>query len=103
MTDAAKSDHTLRWAIAIAGIIGAPGVAMAAAGAHGADPRLLGTASTICLANAPALLALGFAGRQVRLAALRAALLTAGATLAARDLALGGSVGDTLRPTAAPA
>src|SRR5690606_16048960 len=102
MTDAAKSEHTLRWVIAIAGIIGAAGVAMAAAGAHGADPRLLGTASTICLANAPALLALGLAGRQVRLAELSAALLTLGTALFAGDLALRAFVGERLFPMAAP-
>jgi|CeladaMinimDraft_18_1061708.scaffolds.fasta_scaffold00001_647 uncharacterized membrane protein YgdD (TMEM256/DUF423 family) len=102
MTDVVTTDHTLRWAIVVAGLIGAAGVAMAAAGAHGGDPHLLGTASTICFAHAPALLALGLAGRQVRLAQLGAALLALGTALFAGDLTMRAFFGERLFPMAAP-
>ena len=39
----------------IAGLMGLFGVVSAAAASHGADPRLLGGASAMCLAHAPAL------------------------------------------------
>ena len=42
----------------IAGLMGLFGVLSAAAASHGADPRLLGGASAMCLAHAPALIAL---------------------------------------------
>lgn len=75
---------------------------MAAAAAHGSDPRFLGAASAICLANAPALLVLGVVGRDLRLGVLSAALLLLGTVLFAGDLALRALVGQRLFPMAAP-
>ncbi|MFZ2100485.1 MAG: DUF423 domain-containing protein, partial [Oricola sp.] len=48
-----------RAALLGAGLLGIGGVAAAAGSAHvGSDPRLLGAVALICLAHAPALLAL---------------------------------------------
>lgn len=102
MSDEPTSERALRWAIAGAGVIGAAGVAMAAAAAHGSDARLLGAASAICLANAPALLVLGVAGRHLRLGVLSAALLVLGTVLFAGDLGLRALAGQRLFPMAAP-
>jgi len=97
-----QKDQPIRWAMAAAGLIGAAGVAAAAAAAHGSDARLLGPASVICLANAPALLVLGVTGSRLRLGRICAALLLLGTVLFAGDLALRSLVGRGLFPMAAP-
>ena len=102
MADQPTLDRPLRWVIFAAGIAGAVGVAMAAAAAHAEEARLLGAASAICLANAPALLALGLAGGRLRLGALSAALLILGTVLFAGDLGLRVVAGQRLFPMAAP-
>lgn len=102
MTDDPPRGRPLRWVIAVAGIIGAVGVAMAAAAAHAAEARLLAAASAICLANAPALLALGLAGRRLRLGVLSTALLALGTVLFVGDLGLRVFAGQRLFPMAAP-
>jgi uncharacterized membrane protein YgdD (TMEM256/DUF423 family) len=63
---------------------------------------LLGAASAICLANAPALLVLGIAGRRLRLGMLGGALLALGTILFAGDLVLRDLTGAGLFPMAAP-
>lgn len=102
MTEISQGDQPVRWAVAAAGLVGAAGIAAAAAAAHGSDARLLGAASAICLANAPALLVLGLAGRHLRLGMLCAALLTLGTVLFAGDLGLRAILGSGLFPMAAP-
>lgn len=102
MTDRNHSDQPIRWIIAFAGLIGAAGVTAAAAAAHWADERLLGAASAICLANAPALLALGFVGARLRLGTLAAVLLILGTALFAGDVSLRAFSGDGLFSMAAP-
>lgn len=98
-----QNDHLIRWAVVLAGLIGAAGIALAAAAAHaGEQVRLLGAASAICLANAPALLVLGLAGRRLRLGALCGALLVLGTVLFAGDVALRAFAGRGLFPMAAP-
>lgn len=92
----------IRWIIAAAGLFGAAGIAAAAAAAHGSDPRLLGALSVACLANAPALLALGLAGRRLPLSTLSAALLTVGTALFAGDLGSRLLLNTGLFPMAAP-
>lgn len=86
----------------VAGLIGVFGVATAAAASHGADPRLLGGASAMCLAHAPALLALHAGWTHFRTAALAALLLATGTALFAGDLALRHFVGHGLFPMSAP-
>jgi len=72
-----------------AGLLGIGGVAAAAASAHaGSDPRLLGAVALVCLAHAPALLALGLAGRRELMLRLGALLLFAGAALFSIDIAM---------------
>lgn len=86
----------------IAGMMGVFGVAAAAAASHGADPRLLGGASAMCLAHAPALIALTAAWDKLRLAAASALLLSLGTTLFAADLTMRHFQGQGLFPMSAP-
>ncbi|KQV38178.1 MULTISPECIES: DUF423 domain-containing protein [unclassified Rhizobium] len=86
----------------IAGLMGVAGVASAAAAAHGADPRLLGGASAMCMAHAPALIALSAAWDHIRLAAASALLLAIGTALFAGDLVLRHFAGHGLFPMSAP-
>ncbi|WP_159950619.1 DUF423 domain-containing protein [Rhizobium sp. 18065] len=85
-----------------AGLIGAAGVALAAAASHAGGEALLRPASTICLAHAPALLALAVAGRSVRLGSLSGAMMTVGTLLFAGDLVSRQFAGSGLFPMAAP-
>lgn len=86
----------------IAGFMGIAGIVSAAAASHGADPRLLGGASAMCLAHAPALLVLYAAWPFLRTAALAALLLSAGTALFAADLTVRHLFGHGLFPMSAP-
>lgn len=86
----------------IAGLMGLFGVISAAAASHGADPRLLGGASAMCLAHAPALIALYAAWPMMRTAAIAALLLSAGTALFAADLTARHFLGHGLFPMSAP-
>ncbi len=86
----------------IAGLMGLFGVVSAAAASHGADPRLLGGASAMCLAHAPALIALYAAWPMMRTAAIAALLLSAGTALFAADLTARHFLGHGLFPMSAP-
>ena len=91
-----------RGVVAIAGLLGAAGVASAAGASHGEAGRLLGSIATIALAHAPVLLARGLPppkGRGRRGAAL---LLAAGTLLFVCDLAGRQWMGQGLFPAAAP-
>ena len=87
----------------IAGLMGLFGVISAAAASHGADPRLLGGASAMCLAHAPALIALYAAWPVMRTAAIAALLLSTGTALFAADLTARHFFGQGLFPMSAPA
>lgn len=89
-----------RLTLALAGLVGAMGVAAAAGASHG-DSRNLGAIAAIGLAHGPALLALGLAGRG-RLSVLAAALLAAGTIIFAGDLGMREWLGHALFPGAAP-
>lgn len=83
------------------GLIGALGVAAAAASSHGEAARNLGAMSTIFLTHGPALLAIGLAGRgRVLLGAATA--LASGTALFSGDLAARQWFGHSLFPGAAP-
>lgn len=86
----------------IAGMMGVYGVASAAAASHGADPRLLGGASAMCLAHAPALIALYAAWTSLRTAGAAALLLSVGTALFAADLTVRHFLGHGLFPMSAP-
>ncbi|HTO34532.1 MAG TPA: DUF423 domain-containing protein [Pararhizobium sp.] len=86
----------------IAGMMGVYGVASAAAASHGSDPHLLGGASAMCLAHAPALIALYAAWTILRTAPVAALLLSAGTALFAGDLTARHFLGHGLFPMSAP-
>ena len=96
----ARYELMRRLILALAGLIGAMGVAAAAASSHG-DSRNLGAIAAIGLAHGPALLALGLAGRG-RVAAIAAGLLAAGTIIFAGDLGMREWLGHSLFPGAAP-
>jgi uncharacterized membrane protein YgdD (TMEM256/DUF423 family) len=87
----------------IAGLMGLFGIISAAAASHGADPRLLGGASAMCLAHAPALIALYAAWPVMRTAAIAALLMSAGTALFSADLTARHFLGHGLFPMSAPA
>jgi uncharacterized membrane protein YgdD (TMEM256/DUF423 family) len=94
-------DWFSRLAIAIAGILGAAGVAAAAAASHKGDTRILGSLALIALTQAPAVLALGLyaGGRTLRVAT---AVIGLGALVFSADLALRHFTGGRLFPMSAP-
>jgi uncharacterized membrane protein YgdD (TMEM256/DUF423 family) len=102
MSDGLFFNRWSRVTVGVAALIGALGVASAAAASHGGDQHLLGAASTVCLAHAPVLLALGLFGLRNRRLAIAAALLGAGTIIFAADLALRYFLGYALVLGAAP-
>ncbi|EPE97226.1 DUF423 domain-containing protein [Rhizobium grahamii] len=86
-----------------AGLFGFAGVALAAAAAHGGgEAHLVASASTMCLAHAPALLALAIGAERLRTAWLAGILIGAGTLLFAGDLVALRYAGSGLFPMAAP-
>ncbi|MFN7010629.1 MAG: DUF423 domain-containing protein [Allorhizobium sp.] len=85
----------------LAGLIGAAGVALAAAATH-MGGALLGPASAMCLAHAPAMLALFAAHRLLRPATGAGLLMGLGTVLFAGDLVLKEFFGAGFFPMAAP-
>jgi uncharacterized membrane protein YgdD (TMEM256/DUF423 family) len=96
----------LRLLVALAGLMGAAGVALAAAAAHQADAARLGSASTMLLFHAAAVIgAVVLTERRIvhPVPGLAAAIgLAAGALLFAGDLTLRQFFGHGLFPMAAP-
>ncbi|MCL6707231.1 DUF423 domain-containing protein [Pseudomonas sp. R2.Fl] len=88
--------------VVLAGLIGMAGVALAAAATHAGGDALLRPASTMCLAHAPAMLALFAAHRFLRPATGAALLMGLGTLLFAGDLTLKHFYGSGLFPMAAP-
>lgn len=86
----------------VAGLMGLTGVVTAAAASHGSDPRLMAGASAMCLAHAPALIALYAAWPSMRTAPIAALLLILGTALFAGDLVMRHSAGHGLFPMSAP-
>lgn len=102
MTQHMFGDRRSRVTIFLAALAGAAGIGLAAAASHGGDARLLGNASTICLAHAPVLLALGLFGLRSRRLVVTAALLALGTALFAADLVMRHFTGHSLFAGAAP-
>ncbi|CDZ50844.1 Putative small membrane protein [Neorhizobium galegae bv. orientalis] len=86
----------------VSGLMGAAGVALAAAASHDGDTVFLGSASTMCLAHAPVLLGLYLGYRYFRTATLAALVLGLGTIIFAGDLVSRHYLGDRLFPLAAP-
>lgn len=90
-----------RLLLVAAGLVGACGVAAAAASSHMTGSRNLASIAAICLSHGPALLALGLHGRSASLLAA-GCLLATGTVVFAADLALREWLGHGLFPGAAP-
>ncbi|NEJ13250.1 DUF423 domain-containing protein [Rhizobium leguminosarum] len=87
----------------LSGLFGFAGVALAAAAAHGGgDAHLLASASTMCLAHAPALLALALAADRIKTAWLAGLLIGIGTLLFSGDLVSLRFAASGLFPMAAP-
>jgi uncharacterized membrane protein YgdD (TMEM256/DUF423 family) len=91
-----------RTIIALAGLIGAGGVAAAAAATHVGDSANLGPIAMICLAHGPALLALGLSSSRGRLLGFAAILLGCGTLIFVGDLLTRHYMGQGAFPLAAP-
>ncbi|MDV4158936.1 DUF423 domain-containing protein [Rhizobium brockwellii] len=86
-----------------AGLFGVAGVALAALAAHGGgEANLAASASAMCLAHAPALLALALGNVRLRTAWLAGLLMIVGTLLFAGDLVTLRFAGSSLFPYAAP-
>ncbi|MGO8026145.1 DUF423 domain-containing protein [Rhizobium leguminosarum] len=86
-----------------AGLFGVAGVALAALAAHGGgEANLAASASAMCLAHAPALLAFALGNTRLRTAWLAGLLMIAGTLLFAGDLVTLRFSGSSLFPYAAP-
>ena len=86
-----------------AGLFGVAGVALAALAAHGGgEANLAASASAMCLAHAPALLALALGNTRLRAAWLAGFLMIVGTLLFAGDLVTLRFTGSGLFPYAAP-
>ncbi|MBX3598326.1 MAG: DUF423 domain-containing protein [Rhizobiaceae bacterium] len=90
-----------RFHLAIAGLFGAAGVAASAVAAHGGDERAMGAVALVCLAHAPAMLAMAMR-RQPMLLLIATALMFIGVVLFCGDLTLRSLYGVKLFPMAAP-
>jgi uncharacterized membrane protein YgdD (TMEM256/DUF423 family) len=91
-----------RLVLLLAGLLGALGVGLSAMAAHGADPHLVGTAAAMCLAQAPALLAIYAGFDKVRTALPASLLIGFGCLLFAGDLMYRTQNGSGLFPMSAP-
>ncbi|MBY5454896.1 DUF423 domain-containing protein [Rhizobium leguminosarum] len=86
-----------------AGLLGVAGVALAALAAHGGgEANLAASASAMCLAHAPALLALALGSARLGTAWLAGFLMIVGTLLFAGDLVTLRFTGSGLFPYAAP-
>lgn len=88
--------------VVVAGLLGAAGVAAAAASSHGDDARTLGALALIALTQAPALLAIGLSANPSPTLRIGGAVIAAGAILFCADLAARHIGGTALFPMSAP-
>lgn len=102
MSDEARPDWLVRISIAVAGILGAGGIAAAAAGSHAGDAALLGPLSLIALTQAPAVLVLALLTRPRPLLKVGGLVIGAGALLFSADLAARHFFGTGPFPLSAP-
>ncbi|TCL74535.1 DUF423 domain-containing protein [Rhizobium sp. BK251] len=97
------NDRLVPFFYLLAGLLGFAGVALAAVAAHGGgDAQLPASASAMCLAHAPALLALAIGASKIRIAWLAGLLIGVGTLLFAGDLVSLRFAGSGLFPLAAP-
>lgn len=97
-----SDDLYSRLVVFVAGILGAAGVALAAAAAHAGTVRFFGPAAAMCLVHAPALLAINARQPRPRLATVASALLGGGTVIFSGDLATRAILDHAAFPMAAP-
>jgi uncharacterized membrane protein YgdD (TMEM256/DUF423 family) len=90
-----------RFLLVIAGLVGAAGVAAAAASSHMVDSRNLSAIAAVFLSHGPALLAVGLVAKS-RAFAIAGTMLAVGTVIFGADLALREFVGTPFFPGAAP-
>ena len=91
-----------RLCLVAAGLLGASGVAAAAAASHTGDSRIFGAVATIALPHAAALVAFSLVPRPGMLMRAGAILIAAGSVLFCLDLAARHYLGSALFPMSAP-
>ena len=91
-----------RFAVTVAGILGAAGIAAAAGATHQGDTRILGALALIALTQAPAVLVLALISGRHWLLRLATALIGLGALVFSADLAAIHFLGASPLPIAAP-
>lgn len=88
--------------VVVAGLLGAGGIAAAAASAHSGDQRLMGAVALVAVGNAPVLLFLSATARENAFRAIAGLLIASGAILFCGDLGMRAANGSGLFPMAAP-
>ena len=96
------TDVTRRILMALAGVLGAIGVATAAMASHGEDVRNLAAISAMALAHAPVLVALHIGADRIRTAIPAGLILGFGTAVFVGDLVTRHFSGHSLFPYAAP-
>lgn len=91
-----------RLVLALAGLLGAGGVAAAAAASHAGDERVLGALALVALTHAPAVLALALHGGTGKIIRAATILIGLGALVFCLDLAARHFTGGRLFPMSAP-
>jgi uncharacterized membrane protein YgdD (TMEM256/DUF423 family) len=97
-------DHVIfdRVLLAVAGALGAAGIAAAAGASHGGDRPILNALALIALSQAPAVLALALYPSRGAVLSASAAFIAFGALLFSADLAARHFFGGRLLPLSAP-
>ena len=97
-----STEKFTRLALFLAGVLGAGGVAAAAAASHADDERIFGAIALIALVHAAVLLAFGLSSVTGLLLRTGALVIGAGACLFSADLAARHFLGQGLFPMSAP-
>lgn len=95
-------DIAARITLFLTGLFGAGGIGLSAAANHLDDPRNFSAAATVCLATAPALVALFAARGKMRIAPLAGMIMSLGAILFTADMLSRHFTGMPVFPMAAP-
>jgi uncharacterized membrane protein YgdD (TMEM256/DUF423 family) len=88
--------------LALAGVLGATGIAAAAGASHGGDTPILGALALIALSQAPAILALALYANRSRMLTASTVLIGFGALLFSADLGARHFLSGRLFPLSAP-
>jgi uncharacterized membrane protein YgdD (TMEM256/DUF423 family) len=97
-----RIDPFSRLFLALAGLLGASGIAAAAMAAHAGDERILGALALVALSHASAVLALALYGGTGKIIRTATVLIGLGALVFCLDLAVRHFTGGRLFPMSAP-